>query len=104
MKDIDAQELLVAVREGNAGRRSIPPYIEGLLHARIATPTLTPREFDVLHLIVRGLTNKEIANILGASINTIRNQPINIFAKLEVAHRAEATSAALQRGLVPPTD
>jgi DNA-binding NarL/FixJ family response regulator len=65
-------------------------------------PDLTPREVEILKLIVKGLTNREIATIFGTSQNTIRNQTTSIFAKLEVTDRAEAAGAALQRGIVIP--
>src|SRR2546429_5763476 len=51
---------------------------------------LTPRELEVLKLLVRGLTNREIAKVLGNSENTVRNHTIRIFAKLYVSDRAEA--------------
>jgi len=63
---------------------------------------LTPRELEVLKLLVAGLTNREIASVLGNSENTVRNHTISIFAKLYVSDRAEAVGAALQRGIVVP--
>ena len=54
----------------------------------------------MLRLLVRGLTNREIARVLGNSENTVCNHTIRIFAKLYVSDRAEAVSAALQRGIV----
>jgi DNA-binding NarL/FixJ family response regulator len=100
LKDVGRSELLGAIRDLHAGRRHIPAPIQAVLAERTSAPTLTSREMDVLHLMVRGLTNREIAAIIGSSANTIRNQTISIFSKLGVADRAEAVSAALQRGII----
>ena len=100
LKDVDKAQLLQAIRDVNDGRRHIPLPIQTLFESRESMRDLTPRELEVLQLVVRGLTNKEISSVLGSSANTIRNQTISIFAKLGVADRAEAATAALQRGIV----
>ncbi len=100
LKDVDKTQLLQAIRDVNDGRRHIPVPIQTLFESRESMRDLTPRELEVLQLVVRGLTNKEISSVLGSSANTIRNQTISIFAKLGVADRAEAATAALQRGIV----
>jgi DNA-binding NarL/FixJ family response regulator len=100
LKDVDRAQLIQAIRDVNDGRGHIPLSIQTLLEGRKAMRDLTPRELEVLRLVVRGLTNKEISNVLGSSANTIRNQTISIFEKLGVADRAEAATAAHQRGIV----
>jgi|HubBroStandDraft_6_1064221.scaffolds.fasta_scaffold276520_1 DNA-binding NarL/FixJ family response regulator len=100
LKDVDKAQLIQAIRDVNDGRRHIPLPIQTLLKSRESMRDLTPRELEVLRLVVRGLTNKEISSVLGSSANTIRNQTISIFAKLGVADRAEAATAAHQRGIV----
>jgi two-component system, NarL family, response regulator len=85
-----------------AGKKWIQPSIQGLISQRANRPELTPRELEVLKLLVAGLTNREIAGVLGNSENTVRNHTISIFAKLYVSDRAEAVGAALQRGIVVP--
>src|ERR1700743_334445 len=100
LKDVDKTQLLQAIRDVNDGRHHIPVPIQTLFESRESMRDLTPRELEVLQLVVRGLTNKEISSVLGSSANTIRNQTISIFAKLGVADRAEAATAALQRGSV----
>ena len=100
LKDVDKMQLLQAIRDVNDGRRHIPLPIQTLLESRESMRDLTPRELEVLRLVVRGLTNREISSVLGSSANTIRNQTISIFAKLGVADRAEAATAAHQRGIV----
>ena len=74
-----------------AGARSRP--------AADAFPDLTDRERVVLGLIAEGKENGEIARQLGLSVKTVRNHASNIFAKLQVAHRAQAIVKAREAGL-----
>lgn len=62
-------------------------------------PGLTPREHEVLDLVARGRSNTDIARVLGVSGKTVRNHVSNIFAKLQVADRAEAIVRARTAGL-----
>lgn len=62
-------------------------------------PQLTPREREVLQLMARGRDNGSIAAVLGVSQKTVRNVVSNVFAKLQVADRAEAIARARQSGL-----
>jgi len=104
LKDVSRDELTGAIRQVYAGHQWIQPCIQPILASREDRHELTPRELEVLKLLVRGLTNREIAKVLGNSENTVRNHTIRIFAKLYVSDRAEAVSAALQRGIVVPTN
>lgn len=62
-------------------------------------PSLTGREREILDLVARGLTNAEIARRLVVSDKTVRNHVSNVFAKLQVAGRAEAVARARDAGL-----
>jgi DNA-binding NarL/FixJ family response regulator len=62
-------------------------------------PELTEREQEILRLLAQGLTNSVIAERLGLSTKTIRNRVSDIFAKLQVADRAEAIIKARDAGL-----
>jgi two-component system, NarL family, response regulator len=104
LKDVGRDELTGAIRHVYAGREWIQSSIQPILAERGDRHELTPRELEVLKLLVRGLTNREIAKVLGNSENTVRNHTIRIFAKLYVSDRAEAVSAALQRGIVVPNN
>ncbi len=104
LKDVGRDELTGAIRQVYAGREWIQSCIRPILAGREDRHELTPRELEVLKLLVRGLTNREIAKVLGNSENTVRNHTIRIFAKLYVSDRAEAVSAALQRGIVVPSN
>jgi two-component system, NarL family, response regulator len=102
LKDAGREELLAAIQHVHAGGKWIQASIQTLVSQRADRPELTPRELEVLKLLVTGLTNREIASVLGNSENTVRNHTISIFAKLYVSDRAEAVGAALQRGIVVP--
>jgi len=104
LKDAGREELLSAIHQVHTGKKWIQPSIQGLISQRANRPELTPRELEVLKLLVAGLTNREIAAVLGNSENTVRNHTISIFAKLYVSDRAEAVGAALQRGIVVPNN
>ena len=64
-----------------------------------AFPELTDRERVILGKIAEGLDNAEIARDLGLSIKTVRNHASNVFAKLHVAHRAQAIVLAREAGI-----
>jgi two-component system NarL family response regulator len=61
---------------------------------------LTARELEILGMLTKGLTNKEIASALDISDNTVRNHVMSIIGKLEVSDRTEAATAAIQRGII----
>ncbi|MFQ5847237.1 MAG: response regulator [Candidatus Methylomirabilales bacterium] len=63
---------------------------------------LSPREHEVLELLTKGSTNKEIAAALGISDNTVKNHLRNILDKLHLQNRVQAAAFALRKGLVPP--
>ncbi len=64
------------------------------------TSGLTPRERDVLHLVVQGKSDKVIADALFIGPRTVQTHVANLLAKLEVSNRAEAAAVAVRRGLV----
>lgn len=102
LKDVGREELVRAVRHIAAGKKWIQESVRFVMAERAGRPNLTPRELEVLSLLVRGLTNREIGAVLKVSENTVRNHTISVFSKLEVSDRAEAVSVALQRGIVVP--
>ena len=105
LKNVGAQELIDAVREAHQGRARLSPEIaQSLIQVARGEPAigadLTPREREVLALLVEGLTNKEIAQRLVVSLSTARAHVSNILSKLEVTNRVEAVSLAMREGLV----
>lgn len=100
LKSIAPEELANAIRGVHAGARWVPAEVARKLADRAATPDLSPREMEVLHLVVKGLTNPEIAEALDISLGTAKAHLRAILAKLQVADRTEAASEALRRGLI----
>ena len=78
-----------------------PAAARPLVHADRRS-ALTPREDEVVELVFRGLTNGEIAAVLGTRPTTVRNQLVSIFRKLEVASRAEL-AGLIGAGRAEPT-
>ncbi|MEE8566901.1 MAG: response regulator transcription factor, partial [Candidatus Bipolaricaulota bacterium] len=66
--------------------------------------TLTQRELDILKLVTKGLSNKEIANELSLSARTVQRHLESIFIKLQVGSRTEAVVRALKEGWVTLND
>lgn len=100
LKDTTRQEIIECVRQVHAGNRFLPPGIAARLADRMIRPKLTPRELDVLRLVSRGRTNKEMAAAMFVSEETIKTHMKGLFQKLGVHDRAEAVGIALQRGLL----
>jgi DNA-binding NarL/FixJ family response regulator len=101
LKGMTSEELITTIRAVHAGKQHIPPAIAQKLAERMGTEELTPREFDVLEQIVRGLSNKEIATELAISEATVKTHINSLLGKLGVTDRTQAATAAIQRGIVP---
>jgi len=104
LKDMGREMLITAIRAVHAGRRWVSSAIERQFSDRVLRQELTAREMEVLRLVARGLTNREIANVLSISASTVKNHVNNLLTKLEVADRTEAVSFCLSRGIVSPED
>lgn len=101
LKSIPPEELAQAIRAVHAGVRWIPEIIARTLSQRRDGPALSPRELEVLHLLIKGLTNPDIAAALDISLGTAKAHVRAILSKLDVADRTEAASEAWRRGLIP---
>lgn len=100
LKDTTREEIIDAVRQIHSGNRFLPPSIASRLADRVMRPSLSPRELDVLRLVSRGRTNKEIAVAMFVTEETIKSHMKGLFQKLGVHDRAEAVGTAVQRGLL----
>jgi DNA-binding NarL/FixJ family response regulator len=104
LKTVSAAELVGAVRAAAAGatvtdERVSKPLMERWRSKRPTTGRLTPRETDVLRLLVKGSSNKEIAATLGVGLRTVEGYVSNVFAKCGVRSRTEAVLYALRHNL-----
>ena len=105
LKDVSIDELAAAIRNAYAGRATLAPEAtQALISAATRPPQvgydLTEREREVLALIVKGSSNREIADQLVISHSTVKNHVSSILSKLNAANRAEAVALALQNNLV----
>jgi two-component system, NarL family, response regulator len=99
-KSSEPEELLEAIRTVYKGGRYFPAVIANVLAGRNSREPLSDREIEVLTMIVRGRSNKEIAGDLGISENTVKFHTTRIFEKLCVLDRVQAATAAIERGIV----
>jgi DNA-binding NarL/FixJ family response regulator len=100
LKDVPREEMLSGIRRVYRGETCIPPALVEKLAASLRGETLTGREIEVMTLLARGKSNKEIAAELFISETTVKGHLRSIFTKLNVLSRTEATATALRRGLV----
>jgi two-component system, NarL family, response regulator LiaR len=100
-KDAEPETLLAAVRAVARGKTYIDPSVsDQVLHASLSHDDLTPREREVLRRLALGLSNREIADALCISEETVKTHVGNVLGKLQVENRAQAVVQALRRGLV----
>jgi two-component system NarL family response regulator len=100
LKDAPREELLDCIRGVHAGETRIPASLVAKLAAGMSEEALTGRELEVLTLLARGQSNKEIGSRLNISETTVKSHLRAIFTKLKVLSRTEAITVASRRGLV----
>jgi DNA-binding NarL/FixJ family response regulator len=100
LKGMSQAELLMAIHAVRAGLKFIPECVRKTLDARPPSSELSAREMDVLALIVKGLSNKQIAESLGITEGTVKWHVNIILSLLNVTDRTQAAVVALQRGIV----
>ncbi len=100
LKEMSRDEIVAAIIAVHGGKRYFPPAIAARLAERTHRSSLSARELEVLELLSKGLTNKEIGQAFGISKNTVRNHINNITQKLDVSDRTEAASVAMKQGII----
>jgi DNA-binding NarL/FixJ family response regulator len=100
LKDMLLTDVLTAIRAVRRGERVIPPAVAAQLAQYPDRSQLTERELEVLQLVARGLSNKQVADSIGRTPETVKIHLKNIYAKMGVADRTEAVTLALTRGLI----
>jgi DNA-binding NarL/FixJ family response regulator len=100
LKDMYCDEIVGAIRAVHKGKRHIPSQIANRLAERMVGQELTSREKEVLGLMAKGNSNREIAADLAITEATVKGHVSNILSKLGVTDRTQAVTAAIQRGIV----
>ncbi len=100
LKGMSDNELVGAIRNVHAGRRYLPQPVLDSLANRPAKSELTERELQILNLIVKGMSNRQIAESLGIAEPTVKWHVNILLSRLHVSDRTQAAVAALQRGIV----
>jgi two-component system, NarL family, response regulator len=100
LKNMDREEVIDTIRAVALGQEHLPTEIKRRLSTRIPESELTARELEVLKLVAKGLSNKQIASTLSIAEITIKVHVSNIFTKLAVEDRTEAVTTALRRGII----
>jgi NarL family two-component system response regulator LiaR len=107
LKDTGPDQLVEAIHQAHRGESSLHPAIARKLLQELSDPSaqatgidsLTDREIEVLQLVARGHTNREISTQLAISEATVRTHVSSILAKLKVSSRTQAALYALREGL-----
>jgi DNA-binding NarL/FixJ family response regulator len=113
LKDVSPEQLVASIQLVRAGDALLAPAITRRLVSRFAHPgpathrdlsALSPRELEVLTLLGRGLSNRELARALGLAEATVKSHVAHVFDKLALRDRAQAVVVAYETGLVSPGD
>lgn len=99
VKEMALDRLLEAIRIVFSGEQYVPPQVAARIGERLLAQ-LSPREMEVLKLVAKGLSNKEIAAQLGLVVGTVKIHVANLFAKLGVSDRTQALVTAVKRGII----
>jgi DNA-binding NarL/FixJ family response regulator len=100
LKDTTHDEIIGTIRAVNAGEFKLPPNVANLLDERRQREELSQREHEVLVLLTKGRSNKEISAELHLSEDTVKYHLKTLFAKLGVQDRTQAAISAIRHGIV----
>jgi two-component system NarL family response regulator len=100
MKNMPRQEMLRAIRAVHEGGEYLPREVEAALSQHEKRAPLTPRELEVLRLLARGCSNKEIGVALGIAEITAKIHVSHLLAKMGVLDRSQAVMEALRHGII----
>lgn len=103
LKDAPREDLFKAIRTVAEGASPLAPAVAARLMQRVRVPPeklLSAREIEVLELVARGTSNKDVAKTLWISETTVKSHMLHIFGKLEVTDRTAAVTTAVKRGII----
>jgi DNA-binding NarL/FixJ family response regulator len=100
LKSMPNKDLIDAIRRVHGGKKSIPPVIATRLAEHLSDEALTPREIEILRCVAEGNRNREIAERLVISENTVKVHINHVMEKLGATHRTQAVAIAVRRGII----
>jgi DNA-binding NarL/FixJ family response regulator len=100
MKNLVHKELVDTIRSVHAGRKALSPEVSVDVAAHATDDPLTPAEIEVLRLIAGGNSNKQIADKLGITEDTVKGRVRSILSKLDANDRTHAATIGLKRGII----
>ena len=100
LKNTLHSDLLQTIRAVHAGKRSLSPEVSFQVAEHVSDETLTPAEVAVLRLIADGNSNKQIADQLRVTEDTVKGRVKSILAKLDANDRTHAAIIGLKRGII----
>ena len=102
LKSADLPELRAAIAAVAAGERYISDEVEQIMSDDPPLPHLSARQLEVLQLVARGLSNPDIAKVIGISAPVVNEHIRAVLAKIGAANRAEAVAIAIKKHLLEP--
>jgi len=100
LKNTLHSDLLRTIRAVHAGKRSLSPEVSFQVAEHMSDDALTPAEIAVLRLIAAGNANKEIADQLGVTEDTVKGRVKSILSKLDANDRTHAAIIGVKRGII----
>jgi DNA-binding NarL/FixJ family response regulator len=100
LKSMPPRELVEVIRQVHAGKKRVPPEVAAQLAEHLSDEALTPREIDVLRHIGGGNRNRDIADRLFISEETVKVHIKHIMEKLGATDRTQAIAIAVRRGII----
>jgi DNA-binding NarL/FixJ family response regulator len=100
LKSMPHKELVEAIRKVHAGKKSIPAAIATRLAEHLGDEALTAREIEILRCVAEGYRNREIAERLFISEETVKIHIKHVMDKLGATHRTQAVAIAVRRGII----
>ncbi len=100
LKEAAAEDIRATIRAVIRGETPLAANVAQRLASRMSRPNLTRREHDMLRMIIRGRSNKEIGVELGITEDTVKGHLKNLFVKLGVKDRTQAAVTALEQGII----
>ena len=100
LKDTPNEVLAATIRSAAAGEQALPPKFASRLAQRLQRADISALEMEVLQLLIKGRSNKEMSSALSVSEDTIKARLKTLFAKLRVHDRTEAAISAIRHGIV----